>query len=64
MAPLSTADLKVFAAGAVQSVALTTKGDFERESGHRLDFAFGTVGALQNRIVAGGAAGVVILSVA
>jgi molybdate transport system substrate-binding protein len=64
VAPVSAAELKIFAAGAVQSVALATKADFERESGHSLDFAFGTVGALQNRVVAGEAADVTILSVA
>lgn len=60
----TAADLQVFAAGAVQSVAQETSAAFERDSGHRLRFAFGTVGALQNRIVGGEAADVAILSVA
>jgi molybdate transport system substrate-binding protein len=63
-APLAAAadELQVFAAGAVQSIAQETAADFERESGHRLHFVFGTAGALQNRIVAGEPADVAVLS--
>jgi molybdate transport system substrate-binding protein len=62
--PLGAAaeELQVFAAGAAQSTAQETAAAFERESGHRLHFVFGTVGALQNRIVAGEAADVAVLS--
>src|SRR5262249_26514353 len=62
--PLAAAadELQVFAAGAAQSTVQETAAAFERESGHRLHFTFGTVGALQNRIVAGEAADVAVLS--
>ena len=59
---LGAAELQVYAAGAVQSVALETGAQFERDSGHRLKIAFGTVGALQGRIIASEAAEVAILS--
>jgi molybdate transport system substrate-binding protein len=62
--PAAAEDLQVFAAGAVQSIVQETAAGFERETGHRLRFSFGTVGALQNRIVAGEAADVAVLSVA
>jgi molybdate transport system substrate-binding protein len=62
--PASAAELQVFAAGAVQSVMQDIGPEFERASGHKLTFSFGTVGALQNRIVAGEAADVAVLSVA
>jgi molybdate transport system substrate-binding protein len=63
-APLSAqgAELQVFAAGAVQLIAQQTAAGFERETGHQLRFAFGTVGALQNRIVGGEPADVAVLS--
>lgn len=60
--PAAAAELQVLAAGAVQSVFLATKADFERESGHTLKFAFGPVGAMQNRIAGGEAADVTALS--
>lgn len=61
-APLAAAELQILSAGAVQSILLDTKAEFERESGHTLKFAFGPVGAMQNRIVAGEAADVTALS--
>lgn len=65
-APLAAAadELQVFAAGAVKSIVQETAAGFERETGHRLRFVFGTVGALRNRIVAGEAADVALLSTA
>jgi molybdate transport system substrate-binding protein len=56
------AELQVHAAGAVQSVLLETGALFERDSGHKLKFAFGTVGALRDRITGGEAADVTVLS--
>src|SRR5262245_27321875 len=58
----TAAELQVYAAGAVQSVMQAVAPEFERASGHKLQFAFGTVGALQNRIVAGEPADVAVLS--
>src|SRR5262245_36894290 len=45
--PARAAELQVYAAGAVQSVMQAVAPDFERATGHKLQFAFGTVGALQ-----------------
>lgn len=60
--PAQAVELQVLAAGAVQSVFLATKADFERESGHTLRFAFGPVGAMQSRIIGNEPADVTALS--
>jgi molybdate transport system substrate-binding protein len=56
------AELQILSAGALQSVFLATKADFERESGHTLRFAFGPVGAMQNRVIGNEPADVTALS--
>jgi molybdate transport system substrate-binding protein len=60
--PAAAAELAVYAAGAVKAVVSELAPEFEAASGHRLRFAFGTVGALRDRVLAGEAADVVVLS--
>lgn len=60
--PDSAKPLRVLAAGAVKAVVLELKAGFEAATGRRLDAAFDTVGALRDRVLAGEAADVAILS--
>ena len=60
--PDSATPLRVLAAGAVKAVVLELRAGFEAETGRRLDAAFDTVGALRDRVLAGEAADVTILS--
>jgi molybdate transport system substrate-binding protein len=55
-------DIKVMSAGAVQSMVTALGAEFERASGHKLNLNFGTAGALRDRLKAGEAADLVILS--
>jgi len=54
--------LKVFCAGAVKSAIADFAQSFERETGHGLQFTFGTVGGLLDRIEAGEPADVLVLA--
>jgi molybdate transport system substrate-binding protein len=56
------ADIKVMSAGAVQSMVTALGAEFERETGNRLNLNFNTVGALRERLQAGEAADLAILS--
>jgi molybdate transport system substrate-binding protein len=55
--------LKVLSALAVREVLAGAGADFTRDSGHQIDFEFGTMGALQARLAAGEAADLAILAV-
>jgi molybdate transport system substrate-binding protein len=56
------ADIKVMSAGAVQSMVTLLGGEFERESGNKLDLVFNTAGSLLARIKGGETADIVVLS--
>ena len=55
-------DIKILSAGAVQSMVSALGAEFERETGHKLNLNFNTVGSLRERLQAGEAADLVILS--
>lgn len=55
-------DIKIMSAGAVQAIVTALGAEFERETGARLNLNFNTVGALRERLQAGEAADLVILS--
>ena len=55
-------DIKILSAGAVQSMVTALGAEFERETGAKLNLNFNTVGALRERLKAGEAADLVILS--
>ena len=54
--------IKILSAGAVQSMVTALGAEFERESGHRLDLNFNTVGSLRARLQAGETTDLAILS--
>lgn len=54
--------IKVLSAGAVQSMVTALGREFERETGHKLDLNFNTVGAQRARLQGGEVADLVILS--
>jgi molybdate transport system substrate-binding protein len=56
------ADIKVMSAGAVKPMVLALGEEFARESGNKVEFAFGTVGAMRKRFEDGEAADLVVLS--
>jgi molybdate transport system substrate-binding protein len=56
------ADIKVMSAGAVKTMVAALGGEFERDTGHRLDLNFGTAGSLRERIKKGEVADLVVLS--
>ncbi len=56
------AEIKVMSAGAVKSMVATLGAEFERETGNKLNFNFGTAGSLRDRIKNGEVADLVILS--
>jgi molybdate transport system substrate-binding protein len=56
------AAIKVMSAGAVKAMVVALGAEFERESGAKLDLNFGTAGSLRDRLKAGEAADLVILS--
>ena len=56
------ATIKVMSAGAVQPMVTALGREFERASGNTLDLNFGTAGSLRERVKAGEAADLVILS--
>jgi molybdate transport system substrate-binding protein len=56
------AEIKVMSAGAVKSMVVALGAEFERETGNKLNLNFGTAGSLRDRLKAGEAADLVILS--
>jgi molybdate transport system substrate-binding protein len=57
------AEIKVLAAVALQPGMVALIPDFEKSSGHKVTFAYGTAGAVVNRVQKGEAADIVISSV-
>src|SRR5688500_15853356 len=55
-------DLRVFAAGAAKTLFAAVAPRFEREGGGKIDVVFDTVGALRDRVLAGEAPDLVLLS--
>jgi len=55
-------DIKVMSAGAVKSVVSALGAEFERDTGNKLNFNFGTAGSLRERIKDGETADLVVLS--
>ena len=56
------ANIKVMSAGAVQAMVTALGAEFERETGHKLELNFNTVGSLRARLQRGEQADLVILS--
>jgi molybdate transport system substrate-binding protein len=56
------AEIKVMSAGAVKSVVSALGAEFERDTGAKLNFSFGTAGSLRERIKDGETADLVVLS--
>jgi molybdate transport system substrate-binding protein len=61
-ARVDAAELKVMSAGAMKTIVTELGADFTRETGHTLALTTGTVGQLRDKILAGEAADVVIMS--
>jgi molybdate transport system substrate-binding protein len=55
------AKIKVLSAGAVEAMVRSLGGEFERTSGHTIDYVFNTAGAIRDRVKGGEAADFVIL---
>jgi molybdate transport system substrate-binding protein len=53
-------EIRLLSAAAMQSVFKEIAGDFERTSGHKLTIAYGTIGGVTQRILAGETADLVI----
>ena len=53
--------IRIMSAGAVHSMLTALGAEFERESGHRLDFMFNTAGALREQFVDGDISDVLVL---
>ena len=53
-------ELRLLSAAAMQTVFKETAGEFERQSGHRLNIEYATMGAIEQRVMAGETADVVI----
>jgi molybdate transport system substrate-binding protein len=63
VAPSFAADMRVYSGGAPQDTLKTIAPEFEKATGHRLNFTFAVVGAIQQRIAGGEKADVVLLPV-
>jgi molybdate transport system substrate-binding protein len=59
---VDAAELKVMSAGAMKAMVTELGGDFTRETGHTLALTTGTVGQLRDKLLAGEAADVVVMS--
>ena len=55
------ATIKIMSAGAVQAMVTAIGGEFEKATGHRIDFNFGTAGSLRDRLKGGEPADLIIL---
>lgn len=58
------ATVNIFSAGAAQSVVSRLAEKFQRESGNQVNAAYGAIGAMKARVVAGEPADVIVLSAA
>ena len=58
--PARAAEIRVLSAAAMQTIFHMINGEFERTSGHKLVFAYTTMGAITERILAGETADVII----
>lgn len=56
------ATLNIHSAGAAQSVVTLIAGKFQRESGNLINAAFGAVGAMKARVVAGEPSDIIVLT--
>jgi len=56
------AEVRVLSAGAVRAIVTDLAEEFRRETGHTVALAFGTVGAIRQKLTAGESADVVIMS--
>jgi len=61
--PAAAADLRVFSGGAPQAVLRQLAPEFERATGHRVEFVFGLVTEIQSKLAAGEKADLVMLPV-
>ena len=59
---LEAAEIKVLSAGAMKAIVTELGAEFTRETGHTLVLTSGTVGQLRDRLLAGEAADVVVMS--
>jgi molybdate transport system substrate-binding protein len=59
---VDAAELKVMSAGAMKAMVSELGGDFTRETGHAIALTTGTVGQLRDKLLAGEAADVVVMS--
>ena len=62
VASVDAAEIKVLSAGAMRAMVTELGAEFTRETGHTLALTAGTVGQLRDRILAGDAADVVVMS--
>jgi molybdate transport system substrate-binding protein len=58
--PAGAADIRLLSAAAMQSVFKEIAGDFERTSGHKLIITYATIGGVNERMLSGESADVVI----
>ena len=58
--PAAAKEVRLLSAAAMQTVFKEIAGEFERTSGHRLTIAYGTIGGVNERVLKGEAADVVI----
>lgn len=58
--PAGADEIRLLSAAAMQSVFKEIAGEFERASGHKLTIAYGTIGGVNQRVLAGEPADVVI----
>ena len=61
-ARVDAAEIQVMSAGAMKTIVTELGADFGRETGHTLALTTGTVGQLRDKILAGEAADVVVMS--
>ena len=61
-ARVEAAEIKVMSAGAMKAIVTELGADFTRETGHTLALTTGTVGQLRDKILAGEAADVMVMS--
>ena len=61
--PAAAADIRVFSGGAPQSVLRGLAPEFEKSTGHRVEFTFALVTAIQQKLAAGEKADLILLPV-
>jgi len=62
-APVGAADIRVFSGGAPQAVLRGLAPEFEKATGHRVEFTFALVTAIQQKLAAGEKADLILLPV-